>query len=252
VIRVENVGFEIDSREILKNISFRVDNGKTFVLIGPSGCGKSTILRNIIGLSTPTKGSIYFDDENIVGMNKKELNKIREQCGFLFQQSALFDSLTIEENLKFPLLQSKKSFSEKDMKRAINEKLEMVDIPGVNQMFPSELSGGMKKRAALARSIILEPKYIFYDEPTTGLDPIMSQVVGDLIKRLSNSLDITSIVVTHDMKLAYFVADNMALMNNGEIVVSGAVDTFHNSNHPFVKQFVNGESTGPIKLKSMG
>ncbi|MCX5773845.1 MAG: ATP-binding cassette domain-containing protein, partial [Fusobacteria bacterium] len=171
MIEVKGINFEIEGRKILHDINFTIEDSSTYTLLGPSGCGKSTILRNIVGLAHPSSGEILFDGIDITKANKKQINEIRSKCGFLFQQSALFDSMTIEDNLKFPILQSPKRYSEAEMDKMVNEKLEMVDMPGINKLFPSELSGGMKKRAALARSIILEPKYIFYDEPTTGLDP---------------------------------------------------------------------------------
>lgn len=252
MIEVKNLSYEIDRRPILHHIDLTIHDGSTYVLLGPSGCGKSTILRNIIGLATPTQGEILFDGVDITRCDRKGKNIIRTQCGFLFQQSALFDSLTIEENLKFPILQQRHKYSEKEMKRMVDEKLEMVEMPGVNRMYPSELSGGMRKRAALARSIILEPRYIFYDEPTTGLDPIMSQVIGDLILSLSERLKITSIVVTHDMKLAFFVGDKIGLMHEGVLKVEGDQTLFRTSNDPLIRQFVEGNSSGPIKLKSVG
>ena len=252
MIEIKHVDFEIEGRKILQDINFTIEDSATYTLLGPSGCGKSTILRNIVGLSHSTRGEILFDGIDITKADKKQVNEIRSKCGFLFQQSALFDSMNIEDNLKFPILQSPKRYSESEMDKMVNEKLEMVDMPGVNKLFPSELSGGMKKRAALARSIILEPKYIFYDEPTTGLDPIMSQVIGDLIKSLSNRLKITSIVVTHDMKLAFFVATKIGLMHDGKLVVEGNSEFFKTSPDPLIRQFVEGNSEGPIKLKSMG
>lgn len=250
MIEVNNLHMKFGEKEILKDVSLKINEGEKFVILGPSGCGKSVLLKNIIGLLIPQKGKILIDGVDIINLNKKKMEEIRKKCGFLFQHSALFDSMNIEENLEFPLLQHSKLSSE-EIKKKIDEKLEIVGLKGVNKKKPSELSGGMQKRAALARSIILEPKYIFYDEPTTGLDPIMSRVIDELIIDLNKRLGITSIVVTHDMKSVFKVADRMALLYDGKIVVEGTKEEIKNIDNPYLNQFIEGERTGPMNLKVM-
>ncbi|BDU50311.1 ABC transporter ATP-binding protein [Haliovirga abyssi] len=247
MISLNSVNVILSSKEILKDITMEVKEGEVFSILGPSGCGKSVLLQNIIGLMKPNKGEIIIDNIDITKCNKKELNQIRKKCGFLFQHSALFDSMTIEENLAFPVLQHT-NLSYDIIKEKINEKLKIVGLNGINDKKPSELSGGMQKRAALARSIILEPKYMFYDEPTTGLDPIMSNVINDLIIDLNKRLNITSIVVTHDMKSAFKVSDRLGLLYNGEIIVQGDKEYMKKIDDPYFLQFIEGETNGPIDL----
>lgn len=247
MIEIKNLSKSLSNRVILDEISLKFEDKKIYVILGPSGSGKSVLLKNIIGLMTPDGGEVIIDEQNILGLREKELDKIRKNCGFLFQHSALFDSMTIEENLAFPLFQHSDLNNEEILKK-VNEKLELVGLSGVNKKMPSELSGGMQKRAALARSIILEPKYIFYDEPTTGLDPIMSRNIDDLIKDLNKKLGITSIVVTHDMITAFDVADRMCLLYDGKVRVEGSIDELKNSENPYLKQFISGERIGPIIL----
>ena len=247
MIDIRDLRAEFNGKVILNNISLKIEEKEIFVILGPSGCGKSVLLRNIIGLNNPTGGKIVADEEEVNFNNKKSIENFRKKCGFLFQHSALFDSMTIEENLAFPILQHT-NLSKKEIEERINEKLKLVGLNGVNKKKPSELSGGMQKRAALARSIILEPKYIFYDEPTTGLDPIMSRVIDDLIKDLNNRLGVTSIVVTHDMKTALRIADKICLLYGGEIIVNGKLDEVLELRNPYLTQFIEGEKNGPINL----
>lgn len=250
MININNLEVVLKGKKILENVNLEIRDNETYVILGPSGCGKSVLLKNIIGLLIPTKGEIIIDGVNVIGCSKKELNKIRKKFGFLFQHSALFDSMTIEENLSFPLLQHT-NLSYADIKKKVNEKLEIVGMPGINDKKPSELSGGMQKRVSLARTIILEPKYILYDEPTTGLDPIMSRVIDDLIIDLNKRLGITSIVVTHDMKSAFRVADRMGLLYDGRILVQGDREVMRKLDNPYLIQFIEGERKGPINLNFM-
>lgn len=247
MIKINNLEVSFKEKKILDNISLEIKEKEIYVILGPSGCGKSVLLRNVIGLLKPQKGEIFIDGKNIINSSKKEMDEVRKKCGFLFQHSALFDSLTIEENLEFPLLQHT-NYNKDEIKERVNQKLKMVGLNDVNNKKPSELSGGMQKRAALARSIILEPKYIFYDEPTTGLDPIMSRIIDDLIVDLNNRLGVTSIVVTHDMKTAFKIADKIALLYNGKKVMEGNREEMEKSDNPYLNQFVEGERSGPINL----
>jgi phospholipid/cholesterol/gamma-HCH transport system ATP-binding protein len=247
MIEIVDLRAEFNGKVILNKINLKIEEKEIFVILGPSGCGKSVLLKNMIGLNRPNRGKICVDGEEIKHSNKKSVESFRKKCGFLFQHSALFDSMTIEENLAFPLLQHS-NLSKKDVKIKIDEKLKLVGLNGVNSKKPSELSGGMQKRAALARSIILDPKYIFYDEPTTGLDPIMSRVIDDLIKDLNTRLGATSIVVTHDMKTALRISDKICLLYGGEIIVNGDLDTVLKLKNPYLTQFIEGEKNGPINL----
>ena len=221
-----------------------VKSKEKYVIIGPSGCGKSVLLKNIVGLLKPVSGEILVDWTNVIGAGRKQLGDIRKRIGFLFQHSALFDSMTIEENLGFPLFQHT-NLSYKEIRKKVDEKLEIVGMPGINNKKPSELSGGMQKRASLARTIILEPDYILYDEPTTGLDPIMSRVIDDLINDLNSRLGITSIVVTHDMKSAFRIADRMGFLYGGKLITEGTPEEISNTDDEILKQFIQGDK--PIK-----
>lgn len=247
MIEVVNLRAEFSGKVVLEDISLTIPEKEIFVIVGPSGCGKSVLLKNIIGINKPTKGKVIADGVEIRKSDKNGLNEFRKKCGFLFQHSALFDSMTIEENLAFPLMQHT-YLSKKEIIERVDEKLRIVGLPGVNEKKPSELSGGMQKRAALARSIILEPKYIFYDEPTTGLDPIMSRVIDDLILDLNNRLGVTSIVVTHDMKTVERIGTKMCLLYGGNVIISGEKTEVLKSDNPYLRQFVEGEKEGPIKL----
>ena len=247
MIEIVDLKAEFNGKVILKKINLNIEEKEIFVILGPSGCGKSVLLKSIIGLNNPSNGKIIVDGEEINYKNKKNIENFRKKCGFLFQHSALFDSMTIEENLAFPLFQHT-NLNKKDISDRINEKLKLVGLDGVNSKKPSELSGGMQKRAALARSIILEPKYIFYDEPTTGLDPIMSRIIDELIKDLNSRLGVTSIVVTHDMKTALRISDKICLLYDGDIIVNGELNEVLSLKNPYLTQFIEGEKNGPINL----
>ena len=250
MIKIINLKVDINKKSILKDISLEIKDGEKYVILGPSGSGKSVLLKNIVGLLKSTSGDIIVDGTSVINATKKEIKEIRKKCGFLFQHSALFDSMTIEENLAFPLLQHTKLSGQK-IKDKIKEKLEIVGLKGIEKKKPSELSGGMQKRVALARSIILEPKYIFYDEPTTGLDPIMSRAIDDLINDLNKRLNITSIIVTHDMKSAFRTADRLGLLYNGKIKIQGTTEKMKKLDNPYLIQFIEGDRKGPMNLNFM-
>ncbi|MGM0507604.1 MAG: ABC transporter ATP-binding protein [Fusobacteriota bacterium] len=250
MIKIKNLEVIIERKKILNNININIKDGEKYVILGPSGSGKSVLLKNIIGLMKPTNGDILIDNKSSVNANKKEIQEIRKNCGFLFQHSALFDSMNVQENLEFPLLQHTK-FSKKEREKKIKEKLETVGLKGIELKKPSELSGGMQKRVALARSIILEPKYMFYDEPTTGLDPIMARVIDELINDLSDRLGITSVIVTHNMKSAFFVGDRLGLLYNGDIKIEGTNSEMKKLDNPYLIQFIEGEREGPMELNRL-
>jgi len=234
-------------KEVLKGINLKIYDGETLVILGPSGCGKSVLLKHIIGLLDPDAGQILFDGEDITRFNRKKLDQMRMHMGMLFQSAALFDSLTVEENVAFAL-RKHTDLSSLAIHHIVSEKLEWVGLPGSNHLMPSELSGGMRKRVGLARAIAMEPQIILYDEPTTGLDPIMTSAIDELHLSLKKRLGVTSIVVTHDLNSAYRICDRLALHYGGQIVAIGTKEEFVNSSNPLVQQFIRGEAKGPMTL----
>lgn len=249
MIEAKGVVKRFGPRTILKGIDLRVETGETLVIIGGSGCGKSTFLKAVIGLHAPSEGSIEVDGLDITKMHHEhEIADYRRRFGYLFQEGALFDSMTVAENITFGL-RYLTDIPESKYRGIATECLGLVGLKEVEDFKPSELSGGMKKRVALARAIAAKPAYILYDEPTTGLDPIMSDVINDLILDLQKQLKVTSIVVTHDMKSAYKVASRIAMFHEGLVQETGTPDHFRTTKNPYVRQFVDGLSEGPIKMK---
>ncbi len=227
---------------VLDNISLAIEKGKTTVIIGPSGCGKTVLIKHMILLLRPTSGEVYFKGRRIDNLDEDELNNVRINFGFLFQGGALFDSMDVSENILFPIKQhSKLSQQSSDFDELVKTKLAMVGMDGFQKQYPEKLSGGQKKRVALARAIALNPEVILYDEPTTGLDPIRSDIINELIRKLQSSLGHTSIVVTHDMKSAYKVGDRIIMLHRGKIIADGDAEFIKNHPHPVVQQFINGQ-----------
>lgn len=239
MIKIVNVHKSFGKKKILENINLEVRQGEIMVIMGPSGCGKSTLLRLLIGLLKPTEGQIWIDGQEVSGMNEDELNEARKKMGMVFQYSALFDFLTVGENVAFGLRQHT-NFAEEDIAKNVSRKLKMVGLAGYEQVMPSELSGGMKKRVSLARAIAGNPRIVLYDEPTAGLDPIMSSVIDRLIVSCRERMEITSVVVTHHMESAFRIADRMAMIHEGEIVAVGTPDEIKNSRDATVQQFIHG------------
>jgi len=249
MIEIAKVTKYLGGQKVLDGLDLFIPEKKTIVIIGRSGCGKSVLLKHIMGLLKPDSGKILIDGKDISGLDEKEIDGVRIKIGMLFQGAALFDSLTVEENVGFALTRfSGKSRSE--IKKIVKEKLALVGLENIEDKKPSELSGGMKKRVGLARALAMEPKIMLYDEPTTGLDPIMSDVINELIVDLQSKLKITSVVVTHDMKSAYKVGDIVAMLYEGKIVEEGTPEEIQRTKSPVVKQFINGVSTGPIQILS--
>ena len=240
-----NLYKRFSDKEVLKGLNLTIETGITQVVIGRSGCGKSVLLKNIIGILKPDSGQVIIDGKDITKMTNRQLSELRLSFGMLFQGAALFDSLTVAENVGFNLIEHTDLDSVTIAKR-IKEALSLVGLYGIENLMPSELSGGMKKRVGLARAICMRPKIILYDEPTTGVDPIMADVVNDLINRLHDKLEITSIVVTHDMVSAYKIASNIAMLYDGRIIQRGTSEEIKNTDNPIVKQFITGASKGPI------
>ena len=218
-----------------------VRKGETLAIIGPSGCGKSTILRLIIGLFSPTSGEIFVNGRNIADMDKDELVELRRHIGMVFQSSALFDSLTVGDNVAFGLREHS-DLSEQRIKEVALEKLCLVGLDGSENLMPSELSGGMQKRVSLARALATDPDIILYDEPTTGLDPITSTAIEDLINDLHKKLGTSSIVVTHQMSTVYRIADRIIMLHNGKVIEAGTPDETKSSSDQIVKQFISGST----------
>jgi phospholipid/cholesterol/gamma-HCH transport system ATP-binding protein len=237
-------------RVILRGIDMVVQDGETLAIIGGSGCGKSTFLKSVIGLVRPDEGSIVVDGMDITKLTQEsEIADYRRRFGYLFQEAALFDSLSVWENITFGLRYLRSDIPQTKFRQVARDKLALVGLKDVEDFKPSELSGGMKKRVALARAIAAEPHYILYDEPTTGLDPIMSDVINDLILDLQKKLKITSIVVTHDMKSAYKIASRIAMLHEGRVLAAAHPDVIRVSDNPYIRQFVDGKSEGPIQMR---
>ncbi|MHC4222255.1 MAG: ABC transporter ATP-binding protein, partial [Planctomycetota bacterium] len=241
VASLKNITKKFGDKVILDKTSLTIEKGKTTVVIGPSGCGKTVLIKHLIVLLRPTSGEVYFKDQRIDNMSETDLNSIRTQYGFLFQAGALFYSLTVSENIMFPIRQHRGDITQLQAEDIVKSKLAMVGLDGFQNYFPANLSGGQKKRVALARAIALNPEIILYDEPTTGLDPIRSDIINELILKLQKELKITSVVVTHDMTSAYKIADRIIMLHNGKIIADGDADFIRDHPHPLVQQFINGQ-----------
>lgn len=232
---------------VLEDFNTEFEKGKITCILGGSGSGKSTVLKHMIGVYKPDSGNVIIDGEDITGMNNEEMNRVRKKFGFLFQSGALFNSMTVEDNVALPLREHT-NLNKKTILIMVKMKLEMVGLRGAEHLKPSQLSGGMLKRIALARAIALDPKIIFYDEPSAGLDPISIGVIDKLIMDLSKNLGITSVVVTHEINSALRIADKIIMLFDGKIVASGTKEEIKNSSDPLVIQFINGSPDGPISF----
>ncbi len=241
VIVLENITKRFGPNLVLDNVSLAIEKGKTTVVIGPSGCGKTVLVKHLIVLLRPNSGEVYFKNRRIDNLSENELNKVRTLYGFLFQGGALFDSLSVTENIIFPIRQHCEITDWREVEELVKAKLAMVGLDGYQNQFPANLSGGQRKRVALARAIALNPEVVLYDEPTTGLDPIRSDVINELILKLQRELGVTSVVVTHDMTSAYKVADRIIMLHKGRIVADGDADHIRNHPHPIVQQFIHGQ-----------
>jgi len=247
VIKAENVVRKFGDRTILNGISIEVYKGETFVIMGGSGCGKSTLLRHLIGAIKPDSGKVSLLGQDLSVLNEDELDKVKKRIGMSFQSAALFDSMTVGENVSLPLKEHTK-LDKNVIDIVVKMKLEMVGLRGFEALMPSQLSGGMRKRVALARAIAMDPDIVFYDEPTAGLDPIVAGVIDKLILDLSKKLSITSVVVTHDMKSVFSIADRVAMLYEGRVLEVGTPSQIKSSKNEMVQQFINGSPDGPIKF----
>jgi phospholipid/cholesterol/gamma-HCH transport system ATP-binding protein len=240
-IELRNVSKRFGSLVVLNQLNLSIEKGKSLVVIGASGTGKSVMLKHIVGLLRPDKGEVWIDGRRIDTLPERALVDVRTRFGFLFQMGALFDSLTVAENVGFPIVEHTHKPAD-EVARIVTSKLRQVGLPDAATKMPGELSGGQKKRVALARAIALDPEVILYDEPTTGLDPIRSDVINELILKLQRELQVTSIVVTHDMNSAFKVADRIVMLHEGRIVFDGTPDEIEKSDNDVVKRFVLGEA----------
>lgn len=237
MIRIKDLHKSFGEQKVLDGINLDIKDGETIAIIGRSGCGKSVLIKHIIGLLKPDRGTIEVDGKIVNNLSEDELYELRKSFGFLFQGAALFDSLTVEENVGLALIENTRMKRE-EIRKVVDEKLALVNLFGINDKKPAELSGGMKKRVGLARALVTNPKYIIYDEPTTGLDPISSDTIDQLIYDLSKKLKVTSIVVTHDMVSVRKVADRIAMIHDGKIFFDGIFDDFISSDDPVIQNFI--------------
>ncbi|HSV27776.1 MAG TPA: ABC transporter ATP-binding protein [Sedimentisphaerales bacterium] len=240
LIEVRNLAKTFSGHSVIDNVSLSIEKGKTTVVLGPSGCGKTVLLKHLIVLLRPTSGEVFFKGSRIDNLHEPELAPVRRKYGFLFQSGALFDSMSVYENIAFPLEQHRVIADWEEAAKLVKHKLALVGLDGYQNYYPASLSGGQKKRVALARAIVLNPEIVLYDEPTTGLDPIRADTINELILKLARELGITSVVVTHDMNSAYKIADRIVMLHQGRIIADGSADYIRNHSNPIVQQFIQG------------
>ena len=250
MIEIVDLHKSFGKKQVLTGVNLTVEKGESMVVIGGSGSGKSVLVKHIIGILAPDSGTIRIDGIDITTLHENALYEIRKKFGMLFQMAALFDSMTVWENVGFSLLRSKK-MTPKEVRAIASEKLRLVGLVGVEEVMPSDLSGGMRKRVGLARAIAHGPEILLYDEPTTGLDPIMADAINDLIIEMKQRLKVTSIAITHDMNSAYKIADRIAMLYEGKIVETGTPEEIKNTQNALVRQFVTGSAVGPITIEGV-
>lgn len=238
MISIKGLKKSFGEKKVLNGVNLDIHKGETLVIIGKSGCGKSVMLKHIVGLLTPDEGEVIIEGQSLKGINQKQLYAIRKKFGFLFQGAALFDSMNVEENVGLGLRENKR-YSDKEISEIVAAKLELVGLPGIQKQSPSDLSGGMKKRVSLARAIADDPKYILYDEPTTGLDPVMSDNIDELIMDIAEKLKVTSVVVTHDIFSVIEIAERVVMMDGGVVYFSGTPNELFSSDDKIIKEFLN-------------
>jgi phospholipid/cholesterol/gamma-HCH transport system ATP-binding protein len=248
VIQMKNIHKSFGKRHILKGMNLSVRRGETMVILGPSGTGKSVSLKHITGLMEPDSGDCYVFGDKISGVREKDKSKIRSRMGVLFQSGALINWLSVYDNLALPLREHKIA-DEPEIDRIVMEKLKWLDLVPAKDTLPSNISGGMKKRAGLARALTTNPEIVLYDEPTSGLDPVMSNIINELIIRMKKELGLTSVIVTHDMSSAYMIADRISFIYEGTVIFCGTVSEIQSSTNPLVQQFIHGKTQGPMILE---
>jgi phospholipid/cholesterol/gamma-HCH transport system ATP-binding protein len=245
-VRVEEITYFAGGREILRRASLEAPEAQVLALMGMSGMGKSTMLKCISGLVKPSSGHIWIGETDIVPLSEGDLYPVRLHMGLVFQYAALFDSLTVYDNVAFGVRRHQPKLKRRDLDRIVEEKLRLVGMEGTESRFPAELSGGMQKRVGLARAIAMEPEILLYDEPTSGLDPIMARIIDDLIVEMKNRLGVTSIVVSHNLESIWRTADRVAMIHEGTIIAQGTPEELQNSEDPSVRQFIEGHAEGPL------
>ena len=240
MIQLKNVHKAFGPKRVLDGFTLDVPDGETMVIIGYSGTGKSVAIKHIVGLLEPDRGEVWVDGQNVPELSRRDLYALRSSIGYVFQFAALFDSYTIGENVAMGL-RKQGELTDAEINQRIEEALDLVDLPGVRERFPAELSGGMRKRVGIARAIALRPKYILYDEPTTGLDPVTSAVIDQLMVRMREKLHVTGVVITHDMRSAFTVGTRIAMLYQGRVRYEGTIDDIRQTTDPVVRQFVEGK-----------
>ncbi|BCD68236.1 phospholipid/cholesterol/gamma-HCH transport system ATP-binding protein [Nitratiruptor sp. YY09-18] len=249
IIKIKDLYKSFGHKQVLKGVNLNVVRGKTTVILGLSGGGKSTIIKHIVRLLIPDKGEVWVEDVDMARADEETVFRMRKKIGYLFQSGALFDSMNVYENVSFPLREHT-DMSEQEIRKKVEERLLMVGLKPqeVLDLYPDELSGGMRKRVGLARSIVLDPQIILYDEPTSGLDPITSDLITQLIRRMQEELHVTSVLISHDIKESFKAGDYFAMLYDGKIIEYGDEVSFKNSSNPYVQQFLEGKAQGPIKV----
>lgn len=246
MIKIVDLHKSFGGNKVLNGVNLEILDGEIMVIMGGSGAGKTVLIKHIIGLLKPERGKIFIDDLEVTSLKGEELFKLVRLFGMVFQGAALFDSMTVEENIKFGL--ERLGLPPDEIERRVRDSLERVDLPRIEKLLPSQLSGGMKKRVGLARAIALRPKILLYDEPTTGVDPIRADSINKLILRMRDSLGVTSVIITHDIVSAFSIADRIAMLHDGRIIEVGTPEQIRKSPNPIVQQFIKGESEGPVKI----
>ncbi|MCC6749545.1 MAG: ABC transporter ATP-binding protein [Deltaproteobacteria bacterium] len=249
-IRVRGLRKSFGDQPVLRGVDLDIERGRINVVIGGSGAGKSVLMKHLIGLLKPDSGQIYVDGEDLVPMNDFQLNRVRQKFGMLFQYAALFDSMTVEENVIFPLLEHRRgTMSRTEMRALVRDKLNALGLYNVEQKYPAELSGGMRKRVGLARAIVLEPAILFYDEPTTGLDPVATKNVDEMIAEIAETLGVTSVVISHDMASTFRIGHRVSMLYKGRIIASGRPEEILEDPHPALHEFVTTSAAISLPTK---
>lgn len=248
MIELNNIHKSFNGNEVLKGVSIKVEKGEILVLIGMSGYGKSVILKHVVGLLNPDRGKVFVDGQEVNRLKRKDLSDLRSRIGFLFQGGALFESLTVFENVAFPL-KEKAGLDRSVIQKKVHNVLDQVGLNGADSKYPSQLSGGMQKRAALARELVWEPEIMLFDEPTTGLDPIIGHAILNLIEEIHNRMHFTGIIITHQLERVFKIVNKVAMLHEGVIIESGGPDDILASKNPLVRQFLSGDTEGPISYR---
>jgi len=247
MIKLVDIHKSFGRQKVLNGLNLEIEDGETTVIIGGSGGGKSVLLKHIIGLLRPDSGQVIVDGVDIASLNDRDLNEIRKKFGMLFQEAALFDSMNVMENVAFPLREHTRK-KEREIRQVVAEMLKAVGLPGVETKMPSELSGGMRKRVGLARAIAMHPQIVLFDEPTTGLDPVMTEAINELIIETQRNFDLTCVVISHDVQSIFTVGHKIAMLYEGEIIEYGGPEEIRGSSNPVLKQFLSGSLEGPISV----